>query len=294
MSRISLLCYNIIAAKEKHATPKGRNLIILRNTENLLAVETGRDGVPMKSNATQPKMDIKELDALLKRYLPPETLPQVQAAVSELVHSNLWKLRDELTGMYNTQGILQALKDIKARCLETNEHILILCIDIDKLDKIKQVYGNSEADSVIQTLGHILEDCVPEEEVCGHLGRGEFVIVMPAADTEERQADALLQAVNDRIDSYNNLSDKEYSLHVIHSIFFATPGRTQRRRSFWTRRFPKNVSGKKTVGILTPKITILTLMSTGWSMRSLTKTVSAMPFSPLWTPGQGIFMPMRR
>lgn len=172
---------------------------------------------------TQGKLEIAELNALLEQYLPSEVLPQVQERIQELMHKSesarLWKFHDRMTGLYNKQGILKLLEEWKTACLKSQERIVILCIDVDRLENINQIYNHSEGDVVIQTLGQILDDSVTENEVCGHLDSSEFVVVMRAAGGEEQLAESFLHAVNGRIGNYNRVSGKEYSFHISHSLF---------------------------------------------------------------------------
>lgn len=176
-----------------------------------------------KMEKRKKKLEINELNAILERYVPTELLPQVKESVQALFHrsesAELWKFRDRMTGMYNTQGILQILEDWKAQCLQTQEHMAILCIDVDKLENINQIYGHSEGDVVIQTFGQILEDCVTEHETCGHLGSSEFVVIMRTAEKVGPLAESFLHALGGRIDNFNRVSGKEYSLHIIHSMY---------------------------------------------------------------------------
>lgn len=181
----------------------------------------------MKTESIQPKLDERELNVLFERYLPAEVLPQVKEAVHALFHENgqtdLWEFRDRMTGMYNTQGILQILDDWKTQCLKTKEHILLLCIDIEKMETLNRIYGHSEGDVVIQTLGQILEDSVTENEICGHLGSSEFIVIMRTSGMEKQLTTSFLHAINGRIDNYNRVSGKEYSFHVSHSMSVVIP-----------------------------------------------------------------------
>ncbi len=181
------------------------------------------DNLKLIMEKQQKKLDITELDAILECYLPGEYLPQVRKTVQALFHGSvsaeLWKFRDRMTGMYNTQGILRILEEWKAQCLETQEQMAILCIDVDKLENINQIYGHSEGDVVIQTFGQILEDCVTEDETCGHLGSSEFVVIKRASQKVEPLAESFLRALGGRVDNYNRVSGKEYSLHIVHCLY---------------------------------------------------------------------------
>ncbi|MGN0401278.1 MAG: EAL domain-containing protein [Acetatifactor sp.] len=181
----------------------------------------------MNTANAQPKLTLEELDVILDRYLPSDVLEQAKSTIHDIFHENgqvdLWKYRDRMTGMYNTQGILKILNDWKTPCMEAGENILILCIDVDRLENINRIYGHSEGDVVIQTLGQILEDSITENEICGHLGSSEFAIMIRTASTEEHLADSFLHSINFRIDNYNRVSGKEYSFHITHSISLITP-----------------------------------------------------------------------
>lgn len=176
---------------------------------------------------TQNKLTIEELDAILERHLPSEVLEQVKGTIHDFFHKNgqddLWEYRDRMTGMYNSHGVLKKLEEWKTSCMETGESLLILCIDVERLENINRIYGHSEGDVVIQTLGQILEDSVTENEICGHLGSSEFAIIIRTADAGEQLAESFLHSINFRIDNYNRVSGKEYSFHITHSLSSIRP-----------------------------------------------------------------------
>lgn len=131
--------------------------------------------------------------------------------------------RDFITGMYNQKGFLEQLEKMKESCINKKEQLMLVCADIDKLGNINDIYGHSEGDVAIQTLSKILDDCLTENEICAHLGSDEFVIAVHVTGEEERIFESLVHAIVGRVDNYNRVSDKEYSLNVNYSYIAVTP-----------------------------------------------------------------------
>lgn len=140
-------------------------------------------------------------------------LPKAQANWDT---SHLLK-RDLITGMYNQQGFMEQLEQWKEQYIDSKKKIMLICVDIDRLGNINDVYGHSEGDVAIQTLAKIIDDCLSEHEICAHLGSDEFVVAMHVAGEEEQIFESLIHAIVGRIENYNRVSEKEYSLDVNYS-----------------------------------------------------------------------------
>lgn len=153
--------------------------------------------------------------------------------------------RDMLTGMYNQQGILEQLERWREPCLEKGEKLLLVSVDIDRLGDINNVYGHSEGDVAIQTLAEILRNSLSEGEAAARLGGDEFLIAMPIAGEAEQAVDSLMHAVIGRLDSYNRISEKGYSLEIIYSHLVLEPAREMQiqdalEEAFTRKRIVKN------------------------------------------------------
>lgn len=125
--------------------------------------------------------------------------------------------RDLITGMYNQQGFMEQLEQWKEQYIDSGEQIMLVSVDIDRLGNINDIYGHSEGDVAIQTLATIIDDCLSEHEICAHLGSDEFVVAMHVAGEEEQIFESLIHAIVGRIENYNRVSEKEYSLDVNYS-----------------------------------------------------------------------------
>ena len=138
---------------------------------------------------------------------------------NELFHANesvkRMQYRDIMTGMYNYQGLLLGMDSMISESLKTNNNITIICIDLERLENINDMYGHSEGDNAIQTFAKILAECVDEESLCAHIGSDEFVIVVLTPENKEIQiTENFFKAVDLRLDEYNGISGKNYSLET--------------------------------------------------------------------------------
>lgn len=131
--------------------------------------------------------------------------------------------RDVLTGLYNQQGMLEQLERWKQTCLERGDKLLLISADVDRLRNINNIYGHSEGDVAIQTLAEIIKVTLSENEVAARLGGDEFLIAMLVAGDAEQIVDSLIRTLMERLDNYNRVSDKEYSLELNYSYFVLEP-----------------------------------------------------------------------
>ncbi len=153
--------------------------------------------------------------------------------------------RDMVTGMYNQRGLLDQLEKYKAACLQSGDKLLLVNVDIDKLSNINNIYGHSEGDVAIQTVAEILKDSLSEHETAARLGSDEFVVAMLITGDAERIVDSLMHAIVGRMENYNQISDKEYSLALNYSYLVVEPDRKMRVQdilddAFSQKRIVKN------------------------------------------------------
>lgn len=153
--------------------------------------------------------------------------------------------RDMVTGMYNQQGLLEQLERYKEACLKSGDKLLLINVDIDKLSNINNIYGHSEGDVAIQTVAEILKDSLSEHETAARLGSDEFVVAMQIAGEAEQIVDSLIHAIIGRMENYNRISDKEYSLAINYAYLAVEPKQEMRVQdilddAFSQKRIVKN------------------------------------------------------
>lgn len=153
--------------------------------------------------------------------------------------------RDMLTGLYNQQGMLEQLERWQEICIERGEKLLLISADIDRLRNINNIYGHSEGDVAIQTMAEIIKDTLSEKEVAARLGGDEFIIAMLIGGEAEQIVDSMIHAIKGRLDNYNRISAKEYSLGLNYSYFVLEPEPDMRMQdalddAFSRKRIVKN------------------------------------------------------
>ncbi|MCM1568325.1 MAG: GNAT family N-acetyltransferase [Roseburia sp.] len=128
-----------------------------------------------------------------------------------------------IVGMYNRRGFLEELERRKRDGVFEENRILLIRIDIDGLPNINKIYGYSEGNTAIQTLAEMIDDALCEGEIYAHLGGQEFVIALPVTEGEaEEQTKRIADILKGRIDTYNKVSGKEYSLAINHKYLCRT------------------------------------------------------------------------
>lgn len=121
-----------------------------------------------------------------------------------------------VAGIYSRRSFLEKLEQWKRDGMFAENRLLLIGIDIDGLPDINKVYGYSEGNAVIRTLAKMIDDSLSGDEIYAHVGGQEFVVGLPVAGDEKETTclKRFTEAMKVRIDTYNKVSDKEYSLAV--------------------------------------------------------------------------------
>lgn len=167
---------------------------------------------------------IMNFNVAFGKYVNERTLRVVN---DELAYANetmrRLQVKDILTGMLNFNGFMQALEKYKLKCQQENQRLIIVCIDIDGLNNINDVYGRAEGDVAIQTVSTILSENVAEGDLCAHLGGDEFVVAMGNAGDPDKYVESFFKAFKVCISNYNAISTKDYSLDINYAFLSVIP-----------------------------------------------------------------------
>lgn len=87
--------------------------------------------------------------------------------------------RDELTGLLNRSGILEAMTIRVAEARGGNEPLAVVLIDLDYFKQINDVYGHLAGDAVLARVGRRLDACLRGSDQIGRYGGEELLAVMP-------------------------------------------------------------------------------------------------------------------
>ena len=84
---------------------------------------------------------------------------------------------DGLTDLPNRAAFLQALTQMIEACEGTSEEFAVLCVDLDGLKEVNDVFGHAMGDKVLIEIAHRLQDCA-RGGVVARLGGDEFGLII--------------------------------------------------------------------------------------------------------------------
>ncbi|MDP1877030.1 MAG: GGDEF domain-containing protein [Actinomycetota bacterium] len=119
------------------------------------------------------------------------TLPGLGVALSNaLNHMDLQRVAalDPLTGVFNRRFGLQRLREEVGRSQRTGDPLGLLMFDLDHFKAINDTYGHLVGDRVLQAVVRSTRSVLREGDVLVRYGGEEFVIVLPGAGRDDRQA----------------------------------------------------------------------------------------------------------
>lgn len=131
-------------------------------------------------------------DAFIEKPFDPEILAaDVSARIERAAVRARLAQRDDLTGLLNLAGLLEALNALSGR-----PRALVMA-ELDGLRAVSDRYGWGTADLIVDEVGNALRAALPDGAALARPTGGEFAVVVPDAGEAEAAAvaDALLQAV---------------------------------------------------------------------------------------------------
>ncbi|MBR1470075.1 MAG: GGDEF domain-containing protein [Lachnospiraceae bacterium] len=163
------------------------------------------------------------LDLTIGRYI---TERRLMFANNELfnVNENMRKLKetDMLTGLRNSRGFRKDLERMLKEAHDAGKDMVTVCVDLDRLGNINDVYGHGEGDIAIQTMSQIIRDSLPEGGVAARIGADEFIVAMPQNDWDDASS-GFSSILEGRLTIYNRISGKEYTLEANISSMIVRP-----------------------------------------------------------------------
>lgn len=89
---------------------------------------------------------------------------------------------DELTGLYNRRGFSAALmREIARTRRGLNEGGLLVLVEMDNLLSVQETYGTEAVSACLKMIARILEGETRLMDLCGHINRGEFMLLFTNA-----------------------------------------------------------------------------------------------------------------
>ncbi len=89
------------------------------------------------------------------------------------------RTRDSLTGLFNRRYILDELGQLNALAKRYRSRFCIALLDLDHFKQVNDTYGHSVADTVLRTLGDLIQDELRDADISARYGEEEFMVLMP-------------------------------------------------------------------------------------------------------------------
>jgi len=119
-------------------------------------------------------------------------------------------IRDDLTGLLNRRGFMQALKreTLLARRDKKACGILIM-IDLDGFKQINDMWGHAVGDAYLKTVATVLTNEARSTDFVGRLGGDEFAILLPCTSPRagKRRVERMMENFENRV-----MHNREYAI----------------------------------------------------------------------------------
>lgn len=130
-------------------------------------------------------------------------------------------VHDPLTGLLNRRGFYQKVTRVYNHCIEAEQPIMIISIDLNGLKPINDTYGHADGDIAISTIGKALLRAAKNGEVCARFGGDEFVVAGAVSCDEDTQE--YINCVKQHMDLFNETSGKPYKISASFGCLAAVP-----------------------------------------------------------------------
>ncbi len=118
---------------------------------------------------------------------------------------------DALTGLPNRRSFFNRFDHEIEAARQTGRCVGLLCLDLDHLKEVNDLFGHAAGDTLLQTVVKIVTGTLDSSQMMARLGGDEFAIILPAISGP----DAARRVAEDIVEALRTENDKETSTAIM-------------------------------------------------------------------------------
>lgn len=127
---------------------------------------------------------------------------------------------DDLTRLYNSRYLNQALRRETKRAVRTGQRLSLLFIDLDGFKAVNDTYGHLHGSRALVEAAALIRSCARETDVVARFGGDEFAVVLP--ETDRDGGIMVAERIRDRIAAHSFLTGDLLDVRLTASVGIAT------------------------------------------------------------------------
>lgn len=133
-------------------------------------------------------------------------------------------VRDNLTGLYNYQGLLTEGSYLTSKMHNKGCYISALALDVKDLSAINEQFGRTIGDKVIVSTASMIESVFRDNDsICSCLGNGEFIALKLSSTPGESEMLMFYDRLKDKLNAYNTDPNVTAKAFVYYGIETGAP-----------------------------------------------------------------------